>query len=101
MVCPPKLKPLISDDEIGVSQKYEDHRTRENVTNYLMFTNYSDALAVSDEGRRYFVVASPLQRSEDIRALAVAEGMVGLREDGLRKAVEGITSLAEIARVVK
>ncbi|MFM7717960.1 MAG: GspE/PulE family protein [Actinomycetota bacterium] len=39
--------------------------------------------------------------SEDIRALAAAEGMVGLREDGLKKAVEGITSLAEIARVVK
>ena len=39
--------------------------------------------------------------SDDIRAMAVAEGMEGLREDGLRKAAEGITSLTEIARVVK
>ena len=39
--------------------------------------------------------------SEDIRALALAEGMEGLREDGLRKAAAGLTSLAEIARVVK
>ena len=39
--------------------------------------------------------------SEDIRALALDEGMEGLREDGLRKAAGGITSIQEIARVVK
>ena len=43
-----------------------------------------------------------LQRcpSRDIREAAVAEGMVTLRQDGLRKVGEGLTSLEEVIRVV-
>ncbi|MFM7718739.1 MAG: GspE/PulE family protein [Actinomycetota bacterium] len=39
--------------------------------------------------------------SDDIRALAMEEGMGALRDDGLRKAAAGLTSLPEIARVIK
>ena len=39
--------------------------------------------------------------SEAIRVVALEQGMHALRSDGLRKAVEGVTSIEEIARVVK
>jgi type IV pilus assembly protein PilB len=38
--------------------------------------------------------------SDDIRRLAIEQGMVTLRQDGLVKAQEGMTSLEEIFRVV-
>ena len=37
--------------------------------------------------------------SDEIAALAVAKGMVRLREDGMGKAMQGLTSFAEVARV--
>lgn len=64
-----KLKPCISDDDISYHCKFEGVRMVPNTTNYLMFTNHHDALAISDDDRRYFVLASPLQHPEQIRAL--------------------------------
>jgi type IV pilus assembly protein PilB len=37
---------------------------------------------------------------EDIHRLAVAQGMLTLRQSGLRKAIEGETTLEEVLRVV-
>ena len=37
--------------------------------------------------------------SEEIKAQAIRDGMATLREDGLRKAFEGITTLSEVIRV--
>jgi type IV pilus assembly protein PilB len=39
--------------------------------------------------------------SDTIRAVAVQQGMIGLREDGLEKVRMGQTSIEEVARVVK
>jgi type IV pilus assembly protein PilB len=39
--------------------------------------------------------------SEAIRAVAIEQGMLTLRDDGLEKARMGLTSIEEIARVVK
>ena len=39
--------------------------------------------------------------SEAIRAVALEQGMIELRADGLMKAAQGLTSIEEIARVVK
>jgi type IV pilus assembly protein PilB len=39
--------------------------------------------------------------ADAIRAVAVSQGMVGLREDGLEKVRLGMTSIEEVARVVK
>jgi type IV pilus assembly protein PilB len=39
--------------------------------------------------------------SDAIRAVAIQQGMITLRDDGLQKALLGITSLDEVARVVK
>ncbi|MEO0264504.1 MAG: type II secretion system ATPase GspE [candidate division WOR-3 bacterium] len=37
--------------------------------------------------------------SEEIKAQAVAEGMLTLREDGLKKVISGVTTLSEVLRV--
>jgi type IV pilus assembly protein PilB len=39
--------------------------------------------------------------AEEIRRVAVQQGMVTLRDDGLEKARMGLTSIEEVARVVK
>lgn len=64
-----KLKPCISDDEISIRAMYEPPRTCPNITNYMMFTNHHDSLAVHDTDRRYFVLASKLQEPGDMIAL--------------------------------
>lgn len=64
-----RLKPCISDDEISLRELHEPARTVPNLCNYVMFTNHHDALAVNDGDRRYFVLASPLQRPDQIAAL--------------------------------
>lgn len=64
-----KLKEPITDNDVPINRKYCDHKTVPNVTNYLMFTNYHDSLAVNDDGRRYFVLSSPIQDKEHIAAM--------------------------------
>jgi type IV pilus assembly protein PilB len=39
--------------------------------------------------------------ADEIRRVAVQQGMVTLRDDGLEKARMGLTSIEEVARVVK
>ncbi|MGE5423636.1 MAG: GspE/PulE family protein [Ignavibacteriales bacterium] len=53
------------------------------------------------------IVSETIQRlalerasSKDIKDAAVNEGMITFRQDGLRKAIEGITSIEEVMRVV-
>ncbi len=38
--------------------------------------------------------------TDDIKKVAVMEGMIPLRSDGLRKVAAGLTSLEEVFRVV-
>lgn len=64
-----KLKTCVADDFIPLNVKFEHMRTVPNVSNYLMFTNYHDALAIQDEDRRYFVIKSRLQRKAQIEEL--------------------------------
>lgn len=68
-----KLKPLITDDDIGLQRRFNDHATVESCTNYIMFTNYQDALAVNEDGRRYFVLISPIQSPADIERMGGAK----------------------------
>ena len=57
-----------------------------------------EVMQMSEEIERLTVERSS---AETIRAVAVQQGMMTLREDGLEKARMGITSLDEVARVVK
>jgi len=56
-----------------------------------------EAMLVSEEIERLIIER---RSTEDIQKVAVMQGMLTLREDGLRKAAMGQTSLEEIFRVV-
>ena len=64
-----KLKEPVSDDWVSIQQRFRDHREVENLVNYMMFTNFHDALAIDSDERRYFVVKSPLQRKSQLQEL--------------------------------
>ena len=57
-----------------------------------------ELMPMSEEIERLAVERSS---SEDIRRLALAQGMRSLREDGMRKVERGITSLEEVLRIVE
>lgn len=63
------LKKLITNDDIPIEQRNRDSREVENKTNYLMFSNHHDALALTPNDRRYFVVKSALQTKGQVMAL--------------------------------
>jgi type IV pilus assembly protein PilB len=54
-------------------------------------------MVLSEEIDRMIIERYP---SEDLRKAAIAEGMTPLREDGLLKVAQGVTTLEEIFRVV-
>jgi type IV pilus assembly protein PilB len=57
-----------------------------------------EVMAMSEEIERLTVERAS---SDAIRAVAIDQGMITLRDDGLDKAIRGLTSIEEIARVVK
>ena len=57
-----------------------------------------ELMLVSEEIERLAVERSS---SDEIRRLALAQGMRSLREDGMRKVERGITSLEEVLRIVE
>lgn len=63
------LKPCISNDYISINDKNIRAFQTKNVSNYLMFTNHHDSLAVTPGDRRYFVLNSPLQSAFEIGQL--------------------------------
>lgn len=65
------LKGLITNAHIPIEQRNRDSREEENRTNYLLFSNHHDALALTPNDRRYFVVKSALQ--DRAQALALGE----------------------------
>jgi type IV pilus assembly protein PilB len=56
-----------------------------------------EVMLMTEEIERLIVES---RSSEDIRKVAIQQGMFTLRQDGLRKVVAGLTSLEELARVV-
>lgn len=63
------LKPLITNETVNINQRHRDSRPVPNRANFILFTNHHDALAVSNNDRRYCVIKSPLQTKPQVRAL--------------------------------
>lgn len=63
------IKPLITNDDISVDEKFRSNRQISNISNYMLFSNHHDALALTPNDRRYFIVKSPLQHKDQILAL--------------------------------
>jgi type IV pilus assembly protein PilB len=65
-------------------------------TGYKGRTGLYEVMSISDEIRDLTIERSS---SEEIRKVAVAQGMRPLRADGFEKVKNGVTSIAEVARV--
>lgn len=60
------LKELVTNDDVPINERNTSTKTAPNITNYLLFSNFHDALALSEGDRRYFVLKSPLQTKSQI-----------------------------------
>lgn len=61
-----KLKPYVSNEEVTIRKMNSNSYTIPNVANYIMFTNYWDALPLGQMDRRYYVVATWFQTKEQL-----------------------------------
>jgi hypothetical protein len=61
-----KMKPYVSNEEVTIRRMNRDSYEIPNVTNYVMFTNYWDAMPFSRMDRRYYVVATTFQTKEQL-----------------------------------
>jgi type IV pilus assembly protein PilB len=66
-------------------------------TGYRSRIGVFEIMAMDDELERLFLAQAP---AETLRKAALAAGMRTLRRDALDKVAAGITSLAEISRVI-
>ncbi len=60
------LKPMITDARVEVQSKGVDQQMEDNVSNWLLFSNYKDAVPVNKNSRRYSIFYSALQNKADI-----------------------------------
>ncbi len=111
VLCPScKKEYYISRDEIKTIEDFplDDNETRVKLyrpgscikcsnTGYRGRVGVYELLTVSEKIQR---MSLEKRSAAEIREVAVTEGMVTLRQDGLTKVKQGITSLEEILRVV-
>ena len=67
-----KMKPYVANETVPVRRMHTDLYEIINVTNYLMFTNYEDALPLNRGDRRYFVIRCSLQTAVQIERFVAA-----------------------------
>lgn len=63
------LKELITNQTVPINQKFRSAYEAINISNYMLFSNHHDALALTPGDRRYFVIKSPLQAKSQVLAL--------------------------------
>jgi hypothetical protein len=63
------LKPLITNTHVPIEQRYQDTREVPNRANYMAFTNHHDALVLTPEDRRWFVLKCIAQTRMDVLAI--------------------------------
>lgn len=61
-----RIKPFITNNIVEVHPKGKPVMNVRNTTNYLLFTNYRDAMPLDDTDRRYLILFSQWQRKEAI-----------------------------------
>jgi hypothetical protein len=60
------LKPLITDRMIQINEKGVTPYMTYNTTNYMVFTNYKDALPLDTDDRRWWIIFVPIQSLEHL-----------------------------------
>jgi hypothetical protein len=64
------LKPLVTQDRLGKSQKYMSSAPNErNIANLLLLSNNRDGITIDSTDRRYFILRSAFQTREQVKAL--------------------------------
>lgn len=71
------LKPMITDETIEIQRKGVDQIIGDNVSNWLMFSNYKDAIPINDSSRRFAIFYSPMQRKVDLIAAGMGSNYFG------------------------
>lgn len=64
-----RVKPLITNDNISIRKPYKGHYMIPNVTNYMAFTNYKDALPLSDTDRRWLIIFTEWANAQDMKEI--------------------------------
>lgn len=67
------LKPMITEARIEIQAKGADQDMEDNCANWLMFTNWKDAIPITRDARRYSIFYSAIQSSDDL----VSRNMAG------------------------
>lgn len=60
------LKPLITDTSIQINRKGVSQYSTVNVTNYICFTNFKDALPLTEDNRRWWVIFNEVTSLDEI-----------------------------------
>lgn len=60
-----KVKPLITNDDVAIHAKGREEYNAMNTMNYIAFTNFADALPISDTDRRWWVIFTPWSTIEE------------------------------------
>ena len=63
------LKDVLTNEKVTVNKRHTDARAELNLTNYIGFTNYPDALYLEEDDRRYMFILSQLDTKEKVKAL--------------------------------
>lgn len=63
------LKPLITDRKIQINQKGVPQYDTYNVTNYICFTNYRDAIPIEGDDRRWWIIFSRVESLDELEFL--------------------------------
>ncbi|HQG51429.1 MAG TPA: ATPase, T2SS/T4P/T4SS family, partial [Syntrophorhabdaceae bacterium] len=89
---------ILSDYKIGQGKKFYKGKGCDACINtgFMGRVGIFELLIVSNKIRQ---MVQEKRSSEEIKAQAQKEGMKTLREDGLNKAIEGVTTLSEVIRV--
>jgi len=62
-----KLKPLITNEYVMINEYGEKVRKVKNVTNFFGLSNYSDALPLQGNDRRYWIIKSKYETSRELQ----------------------------------
>ena len=60
------IKPLITDTYIQINEKSVKAYSALNTTNYIAFTNFKDALPMTEGDRRWWMIYCPIENLNDI-----------------------------------
>ncbi len=64
-----KLKAPLTNDIVTRNKRYEDSADRRIFANFVILTNFLDALHLDENSRRFFAIKSPIQSRDQVREL--------------------------------